>query len=295
MKKLLFSLTLLLSIGGLIYSRNNIKNVIAKEIKNNNKKAILVVSFGTSYQETRDKTIGAIEKQIKEAYPDYDIKRAFTSETIIKKLKERDKINIDNVLEAMEKLKKEEYKTVICQPTHIINGIEYDKMVSQVNKFKKSFDKIKFGNPLLSTDEDYNKIVKAMNEENKNISNNKAIIFMGHGTSHFANSAYAALDYRFKAYGKNNIFIGTIEGYPDIDTVLKQMKQSNIKKIILMPFMIVAGDHALNDMSGKENNSWKNIFESEGFKVETIIKGLGEYESIRNIFVEHVKNAIESV
>lgn len=260
-----------------------------------NKKVILVVSFGTSYNDTRDITIGAIEEDIKKTYTDYEIRRAFTSQIIINKLKTRDKIEIDNVTQAMEKLVKDKFNTVICQPTHVMNGYEYDDMLKDVNIFKGKFKNLTFGTPLLTSVQDYKNIVNAINEEIPKLNTNDAIVFMGHGTEHFANATYAALDYQFKENGNKNIFVGTVESYPDLYTLLKQIKKLNPKKIYLMPLMVVAGDHANNDMAGNHKGSWKTTFESEGFEVEPILKGLGEYKTVRKIYVEHVKKAIELI
>lgn len=255
-------------------------------------KAILVVSFGTSYEETMKKTIEAIENDIKKYFPEYEVKRAFTSQMIINKLKAENNITIDTVEEALQKLYNEDYKTIICQPTHIINGIEFECIIENINKFKSKFDKILIGTPLLTTTKDYIEVAQAIQNELKNIENNKAVILMGHGTEHFSNSAYPALDYIIKEKGYKNFFVGTVEGYPDIDTVIELVKENNFKDVILTPLMIVAGDHAINDMASNKENSWKTKFISNGFNVEIVLKGLGEYSSIRNIFIEHINSTI---
>lgn len=257
-----------------------------------NKKAILVVSFGTSYNDTREKTIGAIEKEIAAAYPDYTVRRAFTSQTIIDKLAKRDNLKIDNIEGAMKRLASDGYGTVICQPTHVMNGIEYDEMVTQVNEFKNQFSAIKFGHPLISSVQDYQNIVAALSKEFSNVSSRDALVFVGHGTDHFANATYAALDYRFKNDGHSNVFVGTVESYPDMPTVLKQIQSFGAKKVYIVPLMIVAGDHANNDIIGDQQGSWKTEFKKQGFIVEGVLKGLGEYKSIRDIFVAHVKETI---
>lgn len=290
MKKIISTfLTTLLLISTIGVSAN------ATETDKLGKKAILVVSFGTSYNDTRQKTIDAIENDIKNAYPDYEIIRAFTSQTIINKLKERDSLVIYNVKEAMEKLIKDGFDTVICQPTHIMNGYEYDDMVSEVSEYKSKFKFLAFGTPLLTSTKDYKAVANILSNEIPELQINEALVFMGHGTEHYANSAYAALDYHFKDNGNKNIFVGTVEGYPDLDTVLKQMKSFNPKKIYLMPLMVVAGDHATNDMAGDEQDSWKITFKKQGYEVEVILKGLGEIQAIRQIYINHVKDAIDSI
>lgn len=290
MKKIISTfLTALLLISTIGVSAN------ATETDKLGKKAILVVSFGTSYNDTRQKTIDAIENDIKNAYPDYEIIRAFTSQTIINKLKERDSLVIYNVKEAMEKLIKDGFDTVICQPTHIMNGYEYDDMVSEVSEYKSKFKFLAFGTPLLTSTKDYKAVANILSNEIPELQINEALVFMGHGTEHYANSAYAALDYHFKDNGNKNIFVGTVEGYPDLDTILKQMKSFNPKKIYLMPLMVVAGDHATNDMAGDEQDSWKITFKKQGYEVEVILKGLGEIQAIRQIYINHVKDAIASI
>lgn len=258
-------------------------------MKSVSKKAILVISFGTSYDDTRNNTIGAIEEDIKKAYPNYEVRRAFTSKTIVSKLKERDNLQIANINQAMENLIKDKFETVICQPTYIINGYEYYDMIKEINIFKNKFKSLQIGTPLLTSTQDYYDIVNSINKEMPKLDFNDALLLVGHGTKHFSNSAYAALDYQFKDNGNKNIFVGTIENYPNLNTVLKQIKALNFKKIYLMPFMIVAGEHAINDIAGNNMASWKTTFENEGFEVELILKGLGEYQSIRKIYIKHTK------
>lgn len=258
------------------------------------KKAILVVSFGTSYNDTRAVTIDAIENDIAAAFPDYDVKRAFTSQIIINKLEKRDGLKIDNVAEAMEKLISEGYGTIICQPTHIMNGSEYDDMVAEVSPYADKFTTLKFGAPLLSAAEDYAKLTAILKESMPKLTDKEVLVFMGHGTSHPANSTYSALAYQLQLEGINNMFVGTVEGFPDLDTVMKQVKAYAPKKVYLTPLMVVAGDHANNDMAGDEESSWKTVFKAEGFEVEPILKGLGEYPNVRKLYVAHVEDAINS-
>lgn len=255
------------------------------------KKAILVVSFGTSYHDTCEKTIAQIEKDIKRAYPDYTIYRAWTSKMIIKKLKERDGIVVPTVSEACNKMLEDGIKQIIVQPTHVINGIENEIMKEDVLSFRDQFTSIKFGTPLLTSAKDNESVINALMSEFGTIPKNEALIFMGHGTTHYANSIYAALDYRFKDMGYSNVYLGTVEAYPSMETLLKMIEKQKPDKVTLAPFMIVAGDHATNDMAGNDSDSWKCQLERAGYPVECILKGLGEYQQIRDIFVEHIQEA----
>lgn len=253
-------------------------------------KAILVVSFGTSYEDTRTKTIDAIENDIAKKFPEYKIYRAFTSKMIIKKLETRDHIHIDTVSEALERMVNDGVKDLIIQPTHVINGIENDFMIEDTDKFRDKFNSVKIGAPLLTFTEDYKKVIKTITEEFSYLKNDEALVIMGHGTDHHANAAYAALDYMFKEAGYKNIFIGNVESYPELDVVINLLKENTYNKLYLTPLMIVAGDHALNDMASDEEDSWKTILENEGYNVECIVKGLGEYQPIRDMFIEHINN-----
>ena len=257
------------------------------------KKAILVVSFGTSYEETRKKTIDIIEKKIAEGFPEYTVYRAWTSKIIIKKLKERDNIHIYTVKEAIEKMMADGVTDLVIQPTHIINGIENDNMRRDAHILKKYFNSVKVGSPLLTSEEDNLTVVRAVGEEFSSLTERQALVLMGHGTEHYANSIYAALDYRFKIEGYKNIFMGTVEGYPALEQVKKLVKEYNPEEVVLAPFMFVAGDHATNDMAGEEDDSWANEFRMEGYNVKTVLKGLGEYDKIQDLYMKHIREAIE--
>lgn len=251
------------------------------------KQAMLAVSFGTSHKETREKTIEAIEQQLRENFPAYELRRAFTSGMIMNVLKKRDNIHIDNVREAMQKLQRDGFVSVVLQPTHIINGDEYDKMVEQAMEFKDVFHSISIGAPLLTESCDYHAVCEGVMAQFPDLAKDEALVLMGHGTGHFADAAYAALDYRFKALGYDNVFVGTVEGYPELDDILPQVKKYAPKKVILMPLMVVAGDHATNDMAGEDEDTWKSVFEKEGYEVECVLKGLGEFKEIRDIYIRH--------
>lgn len=257
-------------------------------------RAILVVSFGTSYEETRKKTIDRIEEEIHEKYPQYGLYRAWTSGMIVKKILKRDGIRILNVKEAMEQMKADGITEVIVQPTHVLNGIENERMTEDILSYAGQFSNIVIGDPLLTSGEDSAYVIRVMAEA---LSPNpeEALIFMGHGTEHFANSIYAALDYQFKDMGYSNIFMGTVEAYPSIDSLVKKMKELHYRHIVLSPFMIVAGDHANNDLAGEDEDSWKSIFEREGFEVSCVLKGLGEYPGIRELLCEHVAASVQKL
>lgn len=257
---------------------------------------ILVVSFGTSYNDSRDITIGAIENAIQEAYPDYQVKRAFTSQIIIDKLKERDGIEIDNVTEALDRAVNDGVKTLVVQPTHLMNGYEYTDLVDELDTYKDKFDKIAIGDPLLTSDEDFKAVVQAITSETSSYDDGQtAICFMGHGTEADSNSVYTKLQETLTSEGYENYYIGTVEATPSVDDVLAAVKEKNYTKVVLEPLMVVAGDHANNDMAGDEDDSWKTVFQNAGYQVECVLKGLGQFESIQNIYVDHVKAAIDSL
>ena len=265
-----------------------------KELMNQeNRKAILVVSFGTSYEATRKVTIEAIEKDIANAYPDYKLYRAWTSKMILAKLKKRDNLHINNVKEAMEEMIADGITDVIIQPTHVINGIENELMKEDALSYRESFHSIRFGTPLLTSEEDNQTVINAIAEEFSYLSEEEVLVLMGHGTTHYSNAIYAALDYAFKDKGHPNIFLGTVEAYPSMQSLMKMIKAYAPKKVVLAPFMIVAGDHAKNDMAGDDPESWYSQFVQEGFQVETVLKGLGEYKGIRQLFVKHVADTLQ--
>ena len=265
-----------------------------KELMNQeNHKAILVVSFGTSYEATRKVTIEAIEKDIANAYPDYKLYRAWTSKMILAKLKKRDNLHISNVKEAMEEMIADGITDVIIQPTHVINGIENELMKEDALSYRESFHSIRFGTPLLTSEEDNQTVINAIAEEFSYLSEEEVLVLMGHGTTHYSNAIYAALDYAFKDKGHPNIFLGTVEAYPSMQSLMKMIKAYAPKKVVLAPFMIVAGDHAKNDMAGDNPESWYSQFVQEGFQVETVLKGLGEYKGIRELFVKHVADTLQ--
>lgn len=262
------------------------------------KKAILVVSFGTSYEETRKVTIEAIEDKVKETYKDYEVRRAFTSHIIIRKLKKVYNMHVDTPEEALERLKNEGFEEVIVQPLHLIPGLEFDYIKKILTHgYKNSFKKVEIGRPLLyfkgeeeGHPDDYVLMAKAVKEQIKEGEN---VLFMGHGTPHYANAVYACFQCVLQDEGMKNVYMANVEGYPYIDNAVKRIKEDNIKEITLMPFMLVAGDHAQNDMAGDEEDSFKSILEAEGIKVNVYMHGLGENKKVQELYIQHLEDAIE--
>lgn len=257
------------------------------------KQAILAVSFGTSFGEARVSAIEAIEKDFGEAFPGIPVYRAWTSGMIRRKLLRTEGLQIDGVTEAMERMLRDGVTDVLIQPTHIVNGIENEQMKADALAWQDQFRSITFGTPLLTSQEDCQAVIEAVTREFSGLGQQEALVLMGHGTTHYANSVYAALDYRFKDTGHPNIYLGTVEAYPSMESLLSMLREAKPSRVVLAPFMIVAGDHARNDMAGEEEDSWKHRLESQGFSVSCVLKGLGEYPAIRRILVEHLREAKE--
>ena len=258
----------------------------------NTKKAILVVSFGTSHADTREKTIDRIEKAVQEAFPDRQLYRAWTSGMIRRKLQKTCGIEIDSVSEAMERMQRDGVTDVLVQPTHILNGVENDLMKEDILAAAGNFEAVRTGTPLLSEDADLAEAVRAVAAEFSDLADDEALILMGHGTDHHANAVYAALDYRFHDLGYENIFVGTVEAYPMLENAVRRKRAlPRLKRVVLAPFMIVAGDHAQNDMAGEEEDSWQNILQRQGYPTRCVIRGLGEYPQMIALLVDHAKKA----
>lgn len=257
-------------------------------------KELLVLSFGTSYNDSRRLTIGAIEDTLEKAFPEFSVRRGFTANIIIDHVNKRDGILIDDVDAAMKRAVDNGVKTLVVQPTHLMNGLEYNDLIDQVGSYADGFDKVVFGEPLLTSDDDFKRVEKAIVDWTSEYDDGKtAICFMGHGTEAQSNEVYQKMQDLLTADGYTNYFVGTVEATPSVDDVLAKVKEGNYEKVILEPLMVVAGDHANNDMAGDEEDSWKSVFTAAGYDVECLVRGLGENEAIREIYVDHAKAAIE--
>ncbi|REF28266.1 sirohydrochlorin cobaltochelatase [Xenorhabdus cabanillasii] len=255
------------------------------------KKALLVISFGTSYPETLKNNIEACEQQLASVFPDRDLFRAFTSGMIIRKLRQRDSIYIDTPHDALTRLHHAGYNDVAVQCLHIINGDEYEKVLREVEKFRPRFKRLVLGTPLLSHFDDYLQLMQALRHQLPLLATNECVVFMGHGTAHHAFSAYACLDHLMNHY-HFPARVGAVESYPELPLVIKGLKAQKIRKVYLMPLMLVAGDHAINDMASDEEDSWKSQLERAGITAIPKLQGLGENPMIRQMFVEHLADAL---
>ena len=257
---------------------------------------LLVVSFGTSFNDSRRLTIGAIEEAVEKAFTDWSVRRGFTSQIIIDHVKDRDGFAIDNLEEALDRAVANGVKTIVVQPTHLMSGFEYTDIVNTVAQYADAFDKIVVGDPVLTSDEDFDRVAEIITDATKEYDDGEtAICFMGHGTEADSNGVYAKMQTVLSGKGFDNYFIGTVEAEPSVEDVLELVKAGNYKRVVLEPLMIVAGDHANNDMAGDDEDSWKSIFEAAGFEVKCILRGLGELEGIRQIIIEHTQATIDQL
>ncbi len=273
-------------------------------------KEMLVVSFGTSYNTNRADTIGAIETALQKAYPDYDVRRAFTAQIIINHVLARDGVNIKNVEEALADAKDHGVKELVIVPTHLMSGAEYDELKNTIDAYVKAnptaFDKVTYSTPLLNSDADKTAVAKSVVAEAAKdagfASTDKAVadedtafVFMGHGTAHVAKETYTQMQAIMDKLGYKNCYIGTVEGEPEstsMESIIAKVKAAGYSKVVLRPLMVVAGDHANNDMAGDDEDSWKSGFEAAGLDVTCQIKGLGSSAAVQNIYINHVKSAI---
>ena len=258
--------------------------------------AILVVSFGTSYNESRDATIGATEAAIQAAFPEFEVRRAFTSQIIIDKLAERDGLEIDNVTQALDRAAADGIKNLVVQPTHLMDGYEYNDLKDELANYGDVFDQIILGEPLLSSDEDVEAVISVITSDTASYDDGQtAIVFMGHGTEAGSNAVYAKVQEMLTADGFENYYIGTVEATPSLDDVIAALADKDYTRVVLEPLMVVAGDHANNDMAGDEDDSWKTILTGEGYEVECILEGLGQKPGIQAIYVDHVRAAVDQL
>ncbi|MDO5062907.1 MAG: sirohydrochlorin cobaltochelatase [Peptostreptococcaceae bacterium] len=246
------------------------------------KKGILVASFGTSYEETRVKCIESIENLVKEKYSADVFERAFTSNIIRRKLKARDNMHIYSPQEGLDALKGRGFDQIVTLSLHILDGFEYAKLSKEYGPVAK---------PLLYKEEDYTRI--AEDRSFNDLKGCDALIFMGHGSEHtVADKAYGKLQDEYRRLGQNDIYIGTVEGETTLDDIIEDIREKGYKKILLKPFMIVAGDHAQNDMASDEEDSWKTILMDLGYEVEIDMSGMGEYKVVQDLFMEKLEQAM---
>ena len=256
--------------------------------------AILVVSFGTSCNENRERTIGAIENSIQKAFPEYDVRRAFTSRIILDKLKVRDGLEIDNVEQALDRMAADGIKKLVVQPTHLLAGLEYTDLANILHKYEHKFELAVLGKPLLSDTADYEAVIKAITDQTSSYDDGQtAICYLGHGTKADANHAYEILQQKLKTAVFANYYIGTVKAEPNLrDIITAVKKNASYKKILLKPLMVVAGSHANYDMDGKGGFSWRTVLEEEGYCVECCFEGLGQLADIQDIYVMHIRKAV---
>lgn len=271
---------------------------------------ILVVSFGTSFNDSRVSDIKGIEDALQKAYPDWSVRRAFTAQIIINHIQARDGEKIDNVEQALDRAVANGVKNLVIQPTHLMHGAEYDELMESVEAYQNKFETVKVAEPLLgevgtdasSVNDDKKKVAKALTSEavkdagydsiDAAKEDGVAFVFMGHGTSHTAKISYSQMQTQVTELGYDNVFIGTVEGEPEetsCDAVINAVQKAGYKKVILRPLMVVAGDHANNDMAGTEEDSWLSMFQASGNfeSVDTQICGLGSIKAIQQIYVDH--------
>ena len=259
-------------------------------------KELLVVSFGTSFNDSRRLTIGAIESALEKAFPEYAVRRGFTSQIIIDHVAKRDGEIVDNMQEALDRAVDNGVKTLVVQPTHLMNGLEYEEMSKAIAQYSDAFEQISIGQPLLTSDEDFQAVAKAITEATADYDDGEtAIVFMGHGTEAESNGVYAKMQQVLTDSGYAHYYVGTVEATPSLDDVLEAVKQGSYKRVVLRPLMVVAGDHANNDMAGDDDDSWKTTFEKEGYEVVCEVEGLGALEAVQQLYVEHAQAAVDAL
>lgn len=262
-----------------------------------NKDAIVVVAFGTTFKGTREKTIDATVNEIQAAHPDTKVVVAFTSHIIIKRIEAKEGIKYPTPEEALEKLKAEGYSRVALTSFHIFPGMEYDYQKAVFNLHKNDFKKLVTGVPIMywmgqeEQRDDIAEFVQALKTQFPKQGKKDAVLLMAHGTAHPSNAFYSVIQDRIEAAGLKNVYLYTVEGWPSLEDVIPKLKANKIENVTLMPMMMVAGDHAMNDMASDEPDSHKTILEAQGFKVETYLHGLGENEAVRNMFVERANES----
>lgn len=251
--------------------------------------SILVVSFGTCHEDTWNKTIGKIEQEVAAAYPTHLVAVAYTSPTVRRFWAKRGRI-LPAPEDALEQLVSQGIQDIVVQPTHLICGKEYDKLHETLCQYKTKFRTIKMGLPLLSSTEDMQQVAQIIFTQFPKRPDT-VLLLMGHGTAHQINSIYAAFDYLCKAKEREDIYVGSIDGYPRIDDLIPMLQKKGYHNILLTPLLLVAGSHVLKDMTGQDENSWQSKLQAAHFSVSTCIRGLGEYQAIRQMYLQHIKDA----
>lgn len=265
------------------------------------KDAIVVMTFGTTFAENRAKTIDATIEGIKAAHPGVKVVTAYTSHIIIDRVAANEGIKYPTPEEALAQLKAEGYTRVALTTLDIIPGMEYNYKLGVFNSYKQDFKKMTIGTPLMywqgqeEQADDVTEVLEAFATQFPKTKKGEGIVMMAHGTPNIANAYYAVIQEKLQELGYDNVFIETVEGWPSLETIIPKLKAKKIKKVTIMPFMMVAGDHANNDMAGSEEDSHKSILEKEGIKVEAYIHGLGENEAVRNVFVERANAAWDAL
>ena len=279
---------------------------------------LLVVSFGTSFNASRAADIKGIEDALQAAYPDWSVRRAFTAQIIINHVQARDGEKIDNMQQAMDRAVANGVKNLVVQPTHLMHGAEYDEMMEMIDSYRDKFESVAVAEPLLGEvgadaaviNSDKEAVAKAITAAavkdagfdslDAAAAEKTAFVFMGHGTSHTAKISYSQMQTTMQTLGYDNVFIGTVEGEPEetaCENVIEAVKAAGYTKVVLRPLMVVAGDHANNDMAGADDDSWLSEFKASGAfeEVDTQISGLGEISDIQQLYIAHTKAAIESL
>lgn len=279
---------------------------------------LLVVSFGTSFNDSRAADIKGIEDALQAAYPDWSVRRAFTAQIIINHVQARDGEKIDNMQQAMDRAVANGVKNLVVQPTHLMHGAEYDEMMEMIDSYRDKFESVAVAEPLLGEvgadatviNSDKEAVAKAITAAavkdagfdslDAAAAEKTAFVFMGHGTSHTAKISYSQMQTTMQTLGYDNVFIGTVEGEPEetaCENVIEAVKAAGYTKVVLRPLMVVAGDHANNDMAGADDDSWLSEFKASGAfeEVDTQISGLGEISDIQQLYIAHTKAAIESL
>lgn len=279
---------------------------------------LLVVSFGTSFNDSRAEDVKGIEDALAEAFPDWSVRRAFTAQIIINHVQARDDEKIDNMQQALDRAVANGVKNLVVQPTHLMHGAEYDEMVEAIDAYKDKFESVAIAEPMLGEvgddatviNDDKAAVAQAITDEavkeagydsmEAAAEDGTAFVFMGHGTSHTANVTYDQMQTQMEKLEFTNAFIGTVEGEPEdtaCDEVINKVKDAGFKKVILRPLMVVAGDHANNDMAGDDDDSWKSMFEASGDfdEIDCQIEGLGRIDAVEQLYVAHTQAAIDSI